>query len=191
MRSLFKHTRQLPIGEWQEYWAAEAINDRGVMIDTELVEAAAHMAVHDKRISSNELSRLTGGAVTSVDQVQRLSAWLMAILPSDGREIMIKRAEEADEDGTVTRPQKTTLDRDQVEQLIAYLELLEPLTAPLKSALRVLQIRLYGGSKTPAKFAKLQLQLNDGIIRNQYVFNGAGQTGRFSAQRRANPQSDA
>lgn len=182
MRDLFKHTRQLPLAEWQEYWAAEAINDRGVMIDTDLVEAAAHMAVHDKRLSAAELMRLTAGAVTSVDQVQRMSSWLMAVLPSDGRDIMIKREQEVDEDGAVTRPQKTTLDRDQVEQLIAYLEDLETLTEPLKAALRVLQIRLYGGSKTPAKFSKLLAQQQDGVIRNQYVFNGASQTGRFSAR---------
>jgi DNA polymerase len=45
-----------------------------------------------------------------------------------------------------------------------------------------LQIRLYGGSKTPAKFAKMAQQQVDGVIRGQYVFNGAGQTGRFSAR---------
>ena len=182
MRDLFKHTRQLPIAEWKEYWAAERINERGVAIDVDLVQAAADMAIHDRRISSSELTQLTEGAVTSVDQVQRLSAWLLDILPSDGRDIMIKRLEETDEDGTVTRPQKTTLDREQVEKLIAYLESLDTLSAPLKAALRVLQIRLYGGSKTPAKFSKLLLQQHAGVIRNQYVFNGASQTGRFSAR---------
>ena len=182
MRDLFKHTRQLPIAEWQEYWAAEKINERGVVIDLALVEAASAMAVHDKWRSSRELTHLTNGAVNTVDQVQRLSAWLLDILPSDGRDIMIKRLEEIDDEGTVTRPQKTTLDREQVEKLIAYLESIEPLSTPLKAALRVLQIRLYGGSKTPAKFSKLLLQQHNAVIRNQYVFNGASQTGRFSAR---------
>ena len=47
--------------------------------------------------------------------------------------------------------------------------------------LRVLQIRLYGGSKTPAKFAKMLAQQVDGVLYGQYVFNGAPQTGRASS----------
>ena len=41
MRDIFKRTRQLPLAEWKEYWAMEAINDRGIGIDLEMVEAAA------------------------------------------------------------------------------------------------------------------------------------------------------
>ena len=48
--------------------------------------------------------------------------------------------------------------------------------------LRVLQIRLYGGSKTPAKFGKMLQQQVDGVLYGQYVFNGAAQTGRASSK---------
>ena len=34
-------TRQLPLAEWREYWAMEAINDRGIAIDKRMVEHAA------------------------------------------------------------------------------------------------------------------------------------------------------
>ena len=47
---------------------------------------------------------------------------------------------------------------------------------------RVLQIRQYGGSKTPAKFARMLDQQVDGVLYGQYVFNGAAQTGRASSK---------
>ena len=46
----------------------------------------------------------------------------------------------------------------------------------------MLQIRLYGGSKTPAKFARCWRQQVDGVLYGQYVFNGAPQTGRASSK---------
>ena len=182
MRALFWRTRQLSPAEWKEYWASEVINDRGVAIDLDFVEAAARMAVEDARRSAKELAALTSGAVTTVNQVQRMNAWLMALLPSDGRNILIKTEKEVDEDGEVTQDEETSLERKRVVRLIAYLESLDTLTDPLRAALRGLQIRLYGGSKTPAKFARMMLQHVDGVVRGQYVFNGASQTGRFSAK---------
>ena len=38
MRDVFHSTRQLPLAEWHEYWAMEAINDRGVGIDLKMVK---------------------------------------------------------------------------------------------------------------------------------------------------------
>lgn len=183
MRSLFHRTRQLSPAEWHEYWAAEQINERGVGIDLDLVEAAAHMAVEDGRRSAIELAQLTSNAVTTVNQVKRIDQWLMALLPSDGREILVKTEKETDEDGTVTQEEERSLERKRLERLIAYLEDVKtPLVPPLAAALRVLHIRYYGGSKTPAKFAKMLMQHTDGVIRGQYVFNGASQTGRFSSK---------
>ena len=183
MRDLFKRTRQLPLAEWKEYWAAEAINDGGVAIDLAFVEAAADMAAIDRRASGHELARLTGGAVDTVDKIKCMRDWLKTVLPSDGRDILIKTEEVVDlETGEISKPAKEALDRDRVTKLLAYLASLEPLSEPLKAAQRLLQIRLYGGSKTPAKFGRMAAAQVDGIIRGQYVFNGAGQTGRFSAR---------
>jgi len=182
MRDLFNRTRQLPLAEWREYWAAENINDDGVSIDMPLVKAAANMAAIDQKHISRELTELTDKVVTTVNQVQRIVAWLDDALPAEGRDMLVKRYEEVDEEGVFTRPKKLSLTRDRVLRLIAYLQTQETLTNRLAVALRVLQIRLFGGSKTPAKFAKMLEQQVDGIIRNQYVFNGASQTGRFSAR---------
>jgi DNA polymerase len=182
MRDLFKHTRQLPLAEWREYWAAERINDAGVGIDLPLVHAAANMAAIDQQRSAAELYALTGAAVETVNQVQRIIAWLARVLPAEGREMLVKQYEEVDEEGVLTRPEKRSLTRDRVLRLLAYLEAQQPLAEPLSVALRVLQIRMFGGSKTPAKFARMLKQHVDGVIRHQYVFNGATQTGRFSAK---------
>jgi len=92
-----------------------------------------------------------------------------------------KRIEEVDENGAVIRPAKHQLTRARVERLIAYCQGAAN-RAELTPVLRVLQIRLYGGSKTPAKFRKMLQGHVDGVLFGQYVFNGAAQTGRASSK---------
>jgi DNA polymerase len=178
MRSVFLGTRQLPLAEWKEYWAMEKINERGILIDVEFAKRAAALADEDRTRSRAELFALTDGAVETVDQIKCMTTWLLTKLPAEGREIIVKREEETDENGVVVKPAKYVLTRRQVERLIA-LCVDKP---ELAGALRVLQIRLYGGSKTPAKFSKMLTQEVDGILYGQYVFNGASQTGRASSR---------
>jgi DNA polymerase len=175
MRDIFLRTRQLPLAEWKEYWAIEAINARGIGIDLEMVKTAAALAEQDRERSRQELTELTGGAVTSVDQVKRMVKWLLERLPPAGRDILLKREAEIDEEtGEEKIPAEFNLTRKQVERLIAFNE--------DDTIDRVLQIRLYGGSKTPTKFAKMLQQHVDGVLFGQYVFNGAAQTGRASSK---------
>ena len=181
LRSAFLGTRQLPLAEWREYWAMEAINQRGVGIDLDLVERAAKLAAEDRVRSRNELHALTNGRVFSVDHVSRMTAWLLERLPAEGRAILTKREEEVNEDGELVRPAKFQLTRNRVARLIAFCSQLVQLD-DIKSVLNVLQIRLYGGSKTPAKFQKMLDSHVDGVLFGQYVFNGAAQTGRASSK---------
>jgi DNA polymerase bacteriophage-type len=186
MRDVFRSTRQLTLAEWREYWAMEAINDRGVCIDVPMVRHAAKLAEIDREWSKTELVKLTNGAVQTVDQVAKMTGWLMARLPAEGQAILTKTVEEVDEEtGEVTKPAKLQLTRRRIERLLAYL------TDPerdregligLGDLVSVLQIRRYGGSKTPAKFAKMLAQQVDGRLYGQYVFNGAPQTGRASSR---------
>jgi DNA polymerase bacteriophage-type len=181
MRSVFFHTRQLALAEWKEYWAAEVINERGINIDVPMVEAAARLAHEDQIRSRAELARITQGFVRSVDQVAQLTRWLLRELPVEGHDILLKREEEFEEDGTVKRPAKFSLTRRQVESLIVLLES-EHYAGHYPDALRVLQIRLYGGSKTPVKFRRMRDQSYNGVLMGQFVFGGAGQTGRYSSK---------
>jgi DNA polymerase len=178
MRSVFLGTRQLPLAEWQEYWAMEAINDRGIAIDLPMVEAAAALAAEDAIRSNRELARLTAGQVTTVNQVAKMTEWLLARLPEEGQKIITEVEEELDENGTETVEAKYQLSRKRVERLIAFCSV----RTDSAEAVRVLQIRLYGGSKIPAKFKKMLQQQVDGRLYGQYVFNGAAQTGRASSK---------
>ena len=179
MREIFQVTRQMPLAEWKEYWSMERVNARGVAIDLDMVKHATWLAHEDKRRSSKLLSALTDSRVSTVDQVAAMSKWLLEKLPPEGRDILLKREEELDDDGKLVRPAKFSLTRGQVERLIAYVQ---AEFAQAESVLKVLQIRLYGGSKSPAKFAKMQAQHVDGVLYGQYVFAGAPQTGRASSK---------
>jgi DNA polymerase len=185
MRSVFKHTKQLTLAEWREYWAMEAINARGVAIDMAMVAAAAKLAAEDKIRSREALARLTGGCVTTVDQVARITSWLLPQLPSAGIKELTKREEEIDaETGKSTKPAKLALTRKRIERLIALCERgnTADYRTDYRAILSVLQIRKYGGSKTPAKFVRMLEQQVDGVLYGQYVFNGASQTGRASSR---------
>jgi DNA polymerase len=177
MRSLFRRTRQLPLREWQEYWAMEAINDRGIRVDVTFATKADRLTQEAKVYNGLELRQLTGGAVIGVGNVKALTAWLINRLPLEGIEMLTRQEEEEDEDGTITRPAKYSLTRPRVEKLIPYCHAIGDHTAE-----RALQIRLYGGSTTPAKYRKILDQEVDGAIYGQYVFNGAPQTGRASSR---------
>ena len=177
MRSLFLRTRQLPLREWEEYWAMEAINDRGVQIDAEFCRRADALAQVAKVRNGLELRKLTMGHVTSVGQVGQLVTWLCNRLPLEGIAILTKEEKEEAEDGTITQPARYSLTRSRIETLIPYCQSIGD-----EKAERALQIRLYGGSTTPAKYARILGQEVDGAIYGQYVFNGAPQTGRASSR---------
>ena len=182
MRSVFRHTRQLPYAEWRQYWAGERINERGVGIDLRMVEHAAALAAEDARRSSKEVTRITHGAVTSVNQVAKMTDWFLERLPLSRRDVLIKRVEEVDEEtGVITKPAKKQLTRKQVMKLIALLSE-SPETPANLAMLRLAQIRLYGGSKTPVKYSRMLEQQIDNVLYGQYAFNGAPQTGRFSSK---------
>ena len=50
-------------------------------------------------------------------------------------------------------------------------------------------LRLYGAGAAPKKFARLDAQQVDGVLRDQYRFAGAGQTGRMTSSRGAQIQN--
>ena len=65
MRDVYRRTRPLPREEWQQYWAFEHINRRGVALDMPFVRRAAALAAEDAVASGRRLNELTGGAVTT------------------------------------------------------------------------------------------------------------------------------
>lgn len=186
MREVFRCTLQLSHEDWQEYWVSEKINLAGIRFDRALAAKAAAMAKADRLISARELTSLTDGAITAVTQVKRMIPWLHGMLDDVGRSFMVRRVEEKDEEtDEITRAAKHSLNRARITLLLALLTHKQEqgtITANETKALRLLLIRQYGGSTTPAKFGRMLDCQIDGELLGQFVFNGAPQTGRFSSR---------
>src|SRR5262245_59616716 len=80
---------------------------------------------------------------------------------------------------------KFSLTRARVERLLALLDV-KALNGGLSSnemkAREAATLRLYGAGASPKKFARLEAQQVDGVLRDQYRFSGGFQTGRMSSK---------
>ena len=190
MRTIWQATLPLSATEWQQYWASEKINDRGMPVDVEFARAASRLAETNAERANADISRLTNGAIYSVNQHEALCQWVVARVEhlSEAKAILLREIVEEQEeegDGVVQLP-KYSLERTRVEDLIAYLERINDemgLTDEEYQVLAVLRVRCFGASATPRKFTKLLPMVSSGDrLRGQYVFNGAAATGRYSSR---------
>lgn len=195
MRDVFLATMPLSRRDWQEYWAVEEINHRGVPVDVEFVRQAVTLSEKLTATSNADILRLTEGKVRTVNQSAALLDWIryeLRALPEVDRILTREVDLVEDEDGEQHTVAKHSLGRTHVEELIAYLERVDAdqgLTDEEWAVLQVLEVRLYGASATPKKYKKIAaLVSGDGRLRGQYVFNGAAATGRMSG-RGAQPQN--
>jgi DNA polymerase len=185
MREVYRGTRPQPLEEWQQFWAFEHINRRGVMLDMPYVRRAAALAAEDAIASGRRLTELTDKAVTRVTQAQRIATWLHANLADAAmREILMTGipADDADGDDEDT---ELSLTRDRVARVLAMLDAKHAnggLGNTETIAREVATLRLYGAGNSPKKFARLEAQQVDGVLRGQYRFAGAGQTGRMTSR---------
>lgn len=75
-RAIAKRIRPLSAAEREIWLLDQRVNDRGVLIDLPLVEAAKKIADRATREANEELDRLTDGEVTAVTQAGKLTRWL-------------------------------------------------------------------------------------------------------------------
>ena len=83
------------------------------------------------------------------------------------------------------RRQEFSLTRDRVARVLAMLDAKHAnggLNPDETKAHEVATLRLYGAGASPLKFARLDAQQVDGVLRGQYRFAGAGQTGRMTSR---------
>ena len=189
MREVYRRTRPLPHEEWQQYWAFEHINRRGVTLDMPYVRRAAALTAEDAVAIGRRLNKLTGGAVTRVTQAKGIASWLHDNLAdATMREILtvgVPTDDDDDDDVVEADPQELSLERDRVARVLAMLDAkcanggLSPDEARAHEAAT---LRLYGAGASPKKFARLEAQQVDGVLRGQYRFAGAGQTGRLTSR---------
>ncbi len=187
MRDVYRRTRPLPRDEWEQYWAFEHVNRRGVAADMPFVLRAAALAAEDASAIGRRLVELTGGAVSRVTQAQRLAAWLHDQLTDSAmREVLtlgVPRDDDDDDDDQAEH--ELSLTRDRVARVLAMLEAKHAnggLNATELGAREAATLRLFGAGAAPKKFARLTAQQVDGVLRDQYRFAGAGQTGRMSSK---------
>jgi DNA polymerase len=184
MREIYRRTRPLPHEEWQQYWAFEHINRRGVTLDVPYVCNAAALAAKDAVAIGGRLVKLTGGAVTRVTQAQRIATWLHDNLADAAMREILMVGVPADEDGN-DDDAELSLTRDRVARVLAMLDAKHAnggLSNTETIAREVATLRLYGAGNSPKKFARLEAQQVDGVLRGQYRFAGAGQTGRMTSR---------
>ena len=194
MRDVYRRTRPLPREEWHEYWAFEHVNRRGVTIHVPFVLRAAALAVEDAVAIGRRLNELTNGVVTRVTQARRLAAWMFDQLPdAEMREVLIcgvpanDDGDDDDEEGDEDQAESPefSLTRDRVARVLAMLEAKRAnggLRFDETKASEAATLRLYGAGASPKKFARIVAQQVDGVIRDQYRFAGASQTGRISGR---------
>jgi hypothetical protein len=194
MRDAYRKTRPLPLAEWQQYWAFEHINRRGITLDLPFVFRAETLAAEDGIASGRRLNELTDGAVTRVTQAKRIATWLFDNLPDAAMREILTVGVPADEDDDVCNgPDEDepdagpefSLRRERVERILAMLEAKHAnggLSVSETKAHEAATIRLFGAGAAPKKFARLAAQQVDGVLRDQYRFNGASMTGRASSR---------
>jgi DNA polymerase len=191
MREVYRRTRPLPYEEWQQYWAFEHINRRGVTLDMPYVRHAAALAAEDAVAIGRRLNKLTDGAVTRVTQAKRIATWLHDnLVDAAMREILTVGVPADDDDSAADEndeeePQEFSLTRDRVARVLAMLDAKRAnggLSPDEARAHEAATLRLYGAGASPKKFARLEAQQVDGVLRGQYRFAGAGQTGRLTSR---------
>lgn len=188
MRTVWQSTLPLTCAEWQTYWLTERINARGIPMDLDFAAKAAELAAETFRRADAEIRQETGGAVERVTMSARLLSWCLdkgRDLP-EVADILTREMEEVEgEDDEPVYVAKYSLGRAHVSQLITFLEQREAtdgLTDDHLSLKTALEIRLWGASSAPRKFAAALAGDSHGRLRGQFVFNGAPATGRWSSR---------
>lgn len=191
MREVWRATRPLPLEEWKDYWVSEAINSRGVAIDTEFARRAGTLADAEAVRLNKNLFRWTNGQIEKVTQHQRIAEWLYDAIPyAEAREQLVTEwdedADAGDDEKADLKVGKLSVAKNQLEGVAAFFATKEKEDGGLSERDRVIydvvQARQFGGSSSPFKFHKMVLQQTDDRLRGQYVFSGAQQTGRFSSK---------
>ena len=174
MRDVWKTTRQLDASEWQEYWVSERINDRGMLADLDVCRGAAKYHEEEAAYVVEQIKEITEGQIAGPTFTAQINEWVYDRLPDDLAEFMVKKR---DEEGYVTN---LTGDKSVMTRLLEEIQTSD--TPPDDKVIDLIEVLQFGRSSSALKFQKILNQEVDGRLGGSYVFNGAGQTGRFSSR---------
>jgi len=172
LRDVWRCTRPLDAAEWQEYWVSERINDRGMLADLDVCRGAMAYREEEARHVEDECKRLTDGVITAPTLTKQINEWLYERLPDDLAIGMVKEADA--ETGAAVR---LTGAKDVIGRLLE--DARDSDTPPEDRVIEFLEMLQFGRASSSVKFEKILRQSVDGRLGGSYVFNGAGQTGRY------------
>ena len=169
MRAISKSLRELSPQELADYHVNERINDRGVLVDVDLCQAAVRYADAELVEIERRVVELTKGEVTSV-RSPKMRAWVLERLGPQARKLAraFKGGEVKDSiDKTVRANLLAMEDPDEVPPVVA----------------EVIQAADDLWASSTAKFSRLARLADeeDRRVRGAFVFAGGAATGRASS----------
>ena len=171
MREISKAMRQLTDEELLDYHVNERINDRGVLLDLPLAQAAIKYAATEMEEIENLVQDITKGDISSV-RSPRMKAWVMERVGPQALKLM-----EVYKDGE----KKYSIDKTvRANLLILAKENADEIPAPVAD---VIQCADDLWASSVAKFSRLG-ELADEVdhrVRGAFVFAGGSATGRASS----------
>ena len=171
MRAVSKAMREMSDDELADYHTNERINDRGVLVDTALCEAAARYAAQELTEIEQTVREVTEGAITSV-RSPKMRAWVEHRVGAEARKLMIVY-----KDGEA----KVSIDKTVRHNLLALADE-NPDEVPPDVA-EVIQCADDLWASSVAKFnrAAALADTEDNRVRGAFVFAGGSATGRASS----------
>jgi DNA polymerase len=158
------HHRLAPLqAAEQDAWVLDAeVNDRGVLIDSPLANAASRLAAHALDDLNARIRHETGGVVDKASNVKKLKEWL----ERQGIRLPRRLAKQ-------TGGLEGCLETEDIEKLLAG-------NLPNERVRAVLEIRLHAAQSAASKIDRmLRSRSSDGRVRDIFRFCGAT-TGRWS-----------
>ena len=171
MRAVSKAMREMSDDELADYHTNEWINDRGVLVDTALCDAAARYAAQELTEIEQTVREVTEGAITSV-RSPKMRAWVEHRVGAEARKLMIVH-----KDGEA----KVSIDKTVRHNLLALADE-NPDEVPPDVA-EVIQCADDLWASSVAKFnrAAALADTEDNRVRGAFVFAGGSATGRASS----------
>jgi DNA polymerase I-like protein with 3'-5' exonuclease and polymerase domains len=168
MRAVSKAMRDLSDEELLDYHVNERINDRGVLVDTALCQAAVRYAGQELVEIEQTVREVTAGAITSV-RSPKMRAWVEHRVGPQARKLMIVH-----KDGEA----KVSIDKNvRANLLVLAAENSEEVPPDVAE---VIQCADDLWASSVAKFNRLAAlaDAEDGRVRGAFVFAGGAATGR-------------
>jgi DNA polymerase len=165
MRAISKAMRDLSAEELEDYHVNERINDRGVLVDVPLCQAAVKFASDELVEIEQIVKEVTGGAITSV-RSPRMREWVLERVGDEAKKLMEK-------DG------KYSIDKT-VRANLLLMENPDEVPADVQE---VIQCADDLWASSVAKFSRLAALADeeDERVRGAFVFAGGSATGRASS----------